>query len=1500
MDIAQTPETQRQRRNRLARAAHARRRLTLTAEQLERQRAQQREVHRRRSEAETDLHAEQRRMNRRIALTNTNTTNAARMQEYDTSTVIHHQLGAMDVECLRCRALHWMEEKVAGGVHAPIFSTCCAKGKVKLPSIAQPPMPLLALLTSEDSQSREFRRNIRRYNSILAFTSMGAKIDERVVGTRGVYSFRIQGEMYHRIGSLLPDDGAVPAFSQIYIYDTNEQLIHRQRLMPNLDSSTLEQLQEMLHKVNPYVHVFRQAAHILQENPLQDLKLVIIKSSNERQYATPTASEVAVLMVGDGQEAEPSNRDIIIYKQNGDLQRISQIHQSYNPLHYVLLFPHGEPGWHPDISMCDTTQQVNDSNSMDNLQQDENTELRRVTMMQYYAYRLQIRQLESFALHRSGRLFQQYIVDAYACIEQNRLNYLKCNQKQIRAELYNGLQDALSIHDEVPQNGACIGHRIVLPSSFIGGPRYMQQLYQDAMAIVRHMGKPDLFITMTCNPNWLDIQKALLSGQKAQDRPDICARIFRIKLQALLKDILQNDIFGKSLAHIYVIESQMRGLLHAHILIMLSSDCKPHTPEDYDRIVSAEIPNIDIYPDEHATIIKCMMHGPCGVYNMHAPCMVNGKCSKGYPKTFQSVTCQNESSYPVYRRRENGCTAEVKGIQLDNRWVVPHNLYLCKKFNCHINVEICSSIQAIKYLFKYVYKGHDRATIVLGNSEQIPKKIDEIRQYIDARYVSASESVWRIMHYKMHDEAPDVMRLVVHLPGQHLVTFSDNESLDIVLQRAQNQRTTLTAWFDANCDENLYQLTKELTYGQFPHNFVFDRRTKKWKPRVHGYTIGRMYFVHPGAGERYYLRMLLNVVHGAQSFEHLRTVNEIVYTTFKNACQALGLLQDDLEWDQCLKEASMIQSGHQLRHLFATILIHCNPTRPEQLWMRYKQNLSDDILYQTQQELQDLNLQMTEQDIENRALYKLDNILIQQGKTLKDFPDMPIPNTIDNMANHLLNEELNYKQSALYEFLNQNVPLLNEDQQNIYDEIMEAIEQSNSACFFIDGPAGTGKTFLYTVLLAKVRSEKKIALAVASSGIAALLLDGGRTAHSHFKIPIELNEDSTCNISVRTDLAELLRQSALIIWDEAPMLHRHAFEALDRTFRDIMSTVNSEFVHKPFGGKVIVFGGDYRQILPVISKGRREDIVNACLCRSHLWLHIKIMKLTINMRLRKAASDTDAAIQTEFADWLLKVGEGRIDQVQHDNCYIHLPFDMILQSKISQDLIKFVYPDLQAHAQDATYLIERGILTPLNDDVDKLNAEILTQFPGQERTYYSADALDPNSKTYNSSQETLYSTEYLNSLKFSGLPPHALTLKVGAPITFLRNINAADRLCNGTRLICRALQQYVIEAEPINGPLKGTRVFLPRIILTSKNITLPFVLQRRQFPCQLGFAMTINKSQGQTMNQVGLYLPTPVFSHGQLYVACSRVTSYQKLSVFLGNPEFDECTKNIVYPEVFC
>src|SRR2546423_2770538 len=973
-----------------------------------------------------------------------------------------HTLGNMIHKCRKCGAMMWLDEKINKSARFPEFSTCCAKGKVILPPLQKLPSPLDILLTGNDSRSCLFKQNIRMYNSALSFTSIGVNVDQEVTGTSGVYTFRIHGEMYHRIGTLLPNSETPPQFAQIYIYDTDHELQNRSNATPNfnLDSTILAELQQMLHDINPYVNIFRQAGNLLKQNPLLDLKLVITnnRTKDSRRYNTPSASEVAAIMIGDGQETENQNRDIILQPHEGGIQRISEIHRAYTPLHYVLMFPRGEDGWHPNISIHNDLMRGEDGwhpniPHNDEIFDDEgeaNISNKCISAMNYFAYRLQVgRPNEPVTLHYYGRLFQQWIVDMYTVMEQTRLNYLRFNQKQIRADLYNGLQDAMYSGDSTTN----VGQRIILPSSFTGGPRQMHKLYQDGMAIVRVFGKPDLFITVTCNPNWPEIKEALLPGQTAQDRPELISHVFNMKLKAIFNDFLKENIFGKVLAYLYTIEFQKRGLPHAHILLILSRSYKPKTAADYDTIVSAEIPDKNRDPNTYKTVVQSMIHGPCGIHKSNAPCMKDGKCSKKYPRNFQENTTENEDGYPIYRRRNNGRTVEVNKIQLDNRWVVPYNPYLTTKYDCHINVEICSSITAIKYLFKYVYKGHDRATVEVRNN-------DEIGLYLDARYISASEASWRIFHYRLHNEKPDVIQLCVHLPGQYRVLFRDDERLEDVIERSNIEKSTLTAWFHAN---TIYPDARNSTYADFPIRWVYNNQAKNWKSRQRGDSIGRMYFIHPTAGEQYYLRMLLSIVRGATSFENLRTVDGFLYPSFKEACIALGLLQNDEEWDQCLKEVGQIQTGMQLSKLFATLLLFCEVTRPEVLWEKNISALSDDILFQIRNNTGNMTLELTD-DIRNEALCHLQSILSKYGRFLNEFPNMPIPTIFPNNeqnTNRLIREERQYDIEELTSLTENSISHLNVDQRTAFEKIIAAVKAKTSVTFFVDGSGGTGKTFLY-------------------------------------------------------------------------------------------------------------------------------------------------------------------------------------------------------------------------------------------------------------------------------------------------------------------------------------------------------------------------------------------------------------------------------------------------------
>ena len=384
------------------------------------------------------------------------------------------------------------------------------------------------------------------------------------------------------------------------------------------------------------------------------------------------------------------------------------------------------------------------------------------------------------------------------------------------------------------------------------------------------------------------------------------------------------------------------------------------------------------------------------------------------------------------------------------------------------------------------------------------------------------------------------------------------------------------------------------------------------------------------------------------------------------------------------------------------------------------------------------------------------------------------------------------------------------------------------------------------------------------------------TSPSHRRI----HEQSSCNIGKQSNLADVIRRTKLIIFDEVPMQHRHVVEALDRSLQDIMGN------QKTFGGITILFGGDFRQTLPVIPKGSREDIVGATFCRSSLWQHIQVLKLEKNERLDRTP-ESEA-----FASWLLDVGSGH--NLPADKS-ITLPPEMRC-GDTPQSLISAIYPAIGDPGHSDQYFLDRTILSGRNDDVDELNACILDKFPGQESILWSADKVDMEHTHEN--EALLYPPEFLATLRGTGLPLARLALKPGCPLMLLRNLDPSNGLCNGTRMILLQIRPRVLVCRILGGKHAGQQVFIPRIAIKPSNEDMPIPLIRHQFPVRLAFAMTINKSQGQSVAHVGLDLRTPVFSHGQLYVALSRCTSSQRIKVLFPEQEKGTKTTNIVYPEV--
>jgi len=597
------------------------------------------------------------------------------------------------------------------------------------------------------------------------------------------------------------------------------------------------------------------------------------------------------------------------------LQEIPLTHPLAVPLTYPLLFLHGEHGWGLNgipYSTAAVQQRVARARGF-------------VTAHEYFRARLFDRRDTKPTAASPGRdgdtcggdaylfqgpLTQQWMVDEAVKIEASKLKFIRHNQTQLKADLYKEVQRAVLANEQ-----GVIGQHFVLPSSYIGSPRDMQQRYADSMALVRNFGKPDIFLTFTCNPSWPEITRELPFGQKAHNHPRLCARVFNLKLEELKKDILERHVLGRVKAYTYVIEFQKRGLPHAHMLLILENDDKPRDATQYDAIVCAEIPagNTPKKAALRAKVLKHMVHRhrkKC--YSEEDP--GNRNCLGGFPKDFVDSTLDTEDSYPHYRRREpnyttgagtsidppaddpvpappvrnagKGAKGNRKGAkgagqaggqggkgnsgrgkgrghgiatkpEVDNRFVVPYNPYLLEKFDVHMNVEICSSITSVKYLYKYVYKGHDRVMYRLecadgggdgGNlAPQLPAgqaapgaahqaPVDEISRYVDARYLTSSEAVWKAMDFPMSGMNPRVDRLPVHLKNEQSVVLdaAAEGGGNIAHQQAARQealdraeKTRLTSYFDvcrvnnhADTFNGTYPPAEELTYQQFPQYYT--------------------------------------------------------------------------------------------------------------------------------------------------------------------------------------------------------------------------------------------------------------------------------------------------------------------------------------------------------------------------------------------------------------------------------------------------------------------------------------------------------------------------------------------------------------------------------------------------------------------------------------------------------------------------------------------------------
>nr|GEV24287.1 DNA helicase [Tanacetum cinerariifolium] len=531
-----------------------------------------------------------------------------------------------------------------------------------------------------------------------------------------------------------------------------------------------------------------------------------------------------------------------------------------------------------------------------------------------------------------------------------------------------------------------------------GSPRYMYAHYLDALAIFRVHGSPSFFNTFTCNTKWPEIEEFM------NPFPQLTV--------ADRADIVDR-VFEKKNSK-----------------------------------------NVDFHTATH-------YYGQMVNQRMVAPAIA----------IFQSLIAikhtltKKDLSIIAVETLKSKC----KRVLLDNRYVVPYNATLCLRYYAHINVKYCGWTMLIKYLLKYISKGTDR--VIANVTKPLPNdpsgsntpaiQIDEIKNYVEARYIGPHEACWRILDFPIHYRNPPVQTLAVHLENMQQLKFQSKDSLQSIVSNP-TKKTTLTEWLEYN---RRYIDGRHLTYLNFPSEYAWHAADRYWKRRryLNKPSIGRLIYIHPCAGDLFYQRTLLCHQKGCTSFVDIRKIDTKIYPTNKAACQALGLLSSDQEWVIALEEASLFATASELRKLFVYILIFYNVSDPVQLWNNIWKNLSDDIARKLSK---NFGLPMPPEDM----------LLILQNK--------------------LLMEETNYDSDVLAAEKNYLIARLNKDQRK--DISME-------------------------------------------------------NCHKYFT----LRRKNCPNSRSFSQLADLLRQTDLMIWDEAPVNDRRCFDALDHSLKDICDRPNT-------------------------------------------------------------------------------------------------------------------------------------------------------------------------------------------------------------------------------------------------------------------------------------------------------------------------------------------------------
>ncbi|RXW13239.1 hypothetical protein EST38_g12616 [Candolleomyces aberdarensis] len=1042
------------------------------------------------------------------------------------------------------------------------------------------------------------------------------------------------------------------------------------------------------------------------------------------------------------------------------------------------------------------------------------------TTTQMWHYRARLLRDPRFSIF--GRLACEYIVDMHTRDLENRLLYI---QKGLERRRKAAAEDAVLMgQEEVTPS-----ENVYLPASFLGSRRWASEQVSDSLAIAAACGEPNFFVTMTCNPDWPEIKSQLRPGQDYSDIPIVVVRVFKQKLRVLMNAL--KTMFphvGKPVYTIQCVEFQKRGLPHAHILIKYPVPC--NIPEFIDSVVSARMPTD---PGDRQLVEKFMLHQhpsadrPPSRYCQKEHPDGTRTCRFNYPQPLAPETfIDHEGRVHYQRQKEEDCI------------VVPHCLPLIRMMKCHINFEVAGTSHLFQYLFKYIHKGPDRARyrVFDPDGEEV---INEIEDYWNARYLLA------------------VTSLSVHLENNPSNQQFDNGDGLGSLSKLERYFLRPDGVFHSRDGEKRFEaLTFTDYYTTFrlaPYNPDRDNDPRFFRERPNGVNapqlhvilgdkshqhLARIETVRPTRGDVFYLRVILMNC-PSRSFIDARTVAGTPYHTFQQAAIALGLFGDGNEALFAIEEGvATLRTPREIRVLFIHLLIHDCIEAPLQIWQQFGEYMSFDFTLRNNG-LVDLGM--------NAALQEMAFFLAEYGKSLHQYG---LPQPIERMAE--LTHELQRwagREERLNLYADEISALFNAEQVALYDAVLSAVNRG--------------------IPFSKLRAARKIVLATATSAFAAQLYEGGRTTHSTFKVPVnEKNEMLKSAIDIGDSRSELIHEASLIIWDEAPMANRAVLSCVNDILKDIMGN------DLPFGGKVIILLGDFRQTCPVIRGGSRAQVVSASIKSSPLWASFTVHRLIHPIR---------NAGDPPFSTFVNSIGDGGGPEVP-------LAGLSIVQDK--EVLTNFVFP--HEIILNPSACVTRSILAPTNAQVDDYNILILNRLEGDTRVYFAADSLKEVDEAALPAPEGIL--DYVQKFTPPGVPPHSVTIKVESVCRLLRNFSIDRGLVKNVRVVVKGVGAWLITVQVLreDGPM-AEEILIPRITFQTE-LKSGHTLCRRQFPLAPAYATTFNSCQGLTLDRVGVDLTSPVFSHGQLYTAISRIRNRNDGMILL--PPGEASTTNVTYHEI--